>query len=103
MIRRPPRSTLFPYTTLFRSRRRARPRHPAAPLRRPEVLTGAEVLVERVGVEVGEGAIPRQAVDVRRLEAGVGDGPFGGLGPDLTGRAPGGLRVRALADPGDGR
>src|SRR2546430_4636147 len=27
MIRRPPRSTLFPYTTLFRSRRR-RPRDP---------------------------------------------------------------------------
>src|SRR6478672_12653773 len=26
MIRRPPRSTLFPYTTLFRSRRRARTR-----------------------------------------------------------------------------
>src|SRR2546425_8241147 len=25
MIRRPPRSTLFPYTTLFRSRSRARP------------------------------------------------------------------------------
>src|SRR3712207_7137012 len=35
MIRRPPRSTLFPYTTLFRSRyaprgrRRPHPRHPA--------------------------------------------------------------------------
>src|SRR3712207_8497628 len=28
MIRRPPRSTLFPYTTLFRSPRRAPPRHP---------------------------------------------------------------------------
>src|SRR5215471_7714846 len=29
MIRRPPRSTLFPYTTLFRSRRRGRsPRRP---------------------------------------------------------------------------
>src|SRR5262245_64489925 len=28
MIRRPPRSTLFPYTTLFRSRARARPRLP---------------------------------------------------------------------------
>src|SRR6266496_2848197 len=27
MIRRPPRSTLFPYTTLFRSRRRSRCRH----------------------------------------------------------------------------
>src|SRR3712207_7165501 len=37
MIRRPPRSTLFPYTTLFRSRRRgAHRRHPAAPQgRRP--------------------------------------------------------------------
>src|SRR5256886_12122694 len=30
MIRRPPRSTLFPYTTLFRSPRRARSR-PALP------------------------------------------------------------------------
>src|SRR2546430_14807484 len=27
MIRRPPRSTLFPYTTLFRSRLGAQPRH----------------------------------------------------------------------------
>src|SRR5438067_8561124 len=32
MLRRPPRSTLFPYTTLFRSRERSR--HIAAP--RPE-------------------------------------------------------------------
>src|SRR5690349_24010753 len=31
MIRRPPRSTLFPYTTLFRSRRASRPPVPAAP------------------------------------------------------------------------
>src|SRR3712207_7283917 len=30
MIRRPPRSTLFPYTTLFRSRRRGR--SPTGPL-----------------------------------------------------------------------
>src|SRR2546421_3256877 len=28
MIRRPPRSTLFPYTTLFRSSGRRTPRHP---------------------------------------------------------------------------
>src|SRR3712207_8620026 len=37
MIRRPPRSTLFPYTTLFRSRRVvvARELRPAAPARRP--------------------------------------------------------------------
>src|SRR3712207_6975596 len=36
MIRRPPRSTLFPYTTLFRSRRSPRPAPPPhrAPSRR---------------------------------------------------------------------
>src|SRR2546429_4632280 len=34
MIRRPPRSTLFPYTTLFRSRARARRRTPPRPPRR---------------------------------------------------------------------
>src|SRR3712207_6888605 len=49
MIRRPPRSTLFPYTTLFRSpggRRvlpgdielRVRPRCPDLPVHRPAVL-----------------------------------------------------------------
>src|SRR5687768_18286723 len=37
MIRRPPRSTLFPYTTLFRSRRRGTGRrHQAEPVRRVE-------------------------------------------------------------------
>src|SRR5258708_12160504 len=35
MIRRPPRSTLFPYTTLFRSR----PGRPAAGKRRPTSTT----------------------------------------------------------------
>src|SRR5205807_6405743 len=35
-MRRPPRSTLFPYTTLFRSRRHTPPRERAAvPCRRP--------------------------------------------------------------------
>src|SRR6266536_2451422 len=34
MIRRPPRSTLFPYTTLFRSRRRRRGRSASRPRRR---------------------------------------------------------------------
>src|SRR6266516_6198018 len=41
MIRRPPRSTLFPYTTLFRSRRargadRGRSRHPSSGRPPPE-------------------------------------------------------------------
>src|SRR3712207_8803180 len=43
MIRRPPRSTLFPYTTLFRSscpaRRRPAGRGPAGGLRRPTQAT----------------------------------------------------------------
>src|SRR5437016_11355264 len=34
MIRRPPRSTLFPYTTLFRSRCLFDGRHPVQPVRR---------------------------------------------------------------------
>src|SRR5258705_6864045 len=37
MIRRPPRSTLFPYTTLFRSRENRRPDAPAPPFRKPEI------------------------------------------------------------------
>src|SRR3712207_6897692 len=35
MIRRPPRSTLFPYTTLFRSRSRSRSVRPPRPRRPP--------------------------------------------------------------------
>src|SRR3712207_8910827 len=39
MIRRPPRSTLFPYTTLFRSRHRdADPAQPRPELRHPQHL-----------------------------------------------------------------
>src|SRR3712207_7818447 len=44
MIRRPPRSTLFPYTTLFRSRRRVRAR---ARTRAQPVDGGASGLPER--------------------------------------------------------
>src|SRR2546425_9702571 len=41
MIRRPPRSTLFPYTTLFRSHRPARPhQRPDRALRRLPQETG---------------------------------------------------------------
>src|SRR2546426_3340372 len=50
MIRRPPRSTLFPYTTLFRSR----PRHAAQRRRR----TKTPVRVPRPAVHAGEGLEP---------------------------------------------
>src|SRR2546422_2334411 len=55
MIRRPPRSTLFPYTTLFRSRGRARPdgKRPAGPDgaegRRPGRLWEVHRLAGRAG------------------------------------------------------
>src|SRR2546430_8778865 len=54
MIRRPPRSTLFPYTTLFRSARRGRLGHDGVALHhsvpfRPRALSGRapDVLVGR--------------------------------------------------------
>src|SRR5438445_9708096 len=46
MIRRPPRSTLFPYTTLFRSR--------ALGVRQPEVAQAEQALDLRPCIDVGE-------------------------------------------------
>src|SRR2546427_7353288 len=51
MIRRPPRSTLFPYTTLFRSLRRRRRRRRLAPRganAAGELLPGAHLRRDRV-------------------------------------------------------
>src|SRR5947209_14384184 len=41
MMRRPPRSTLFPYTTLFRSPRVPEARPPSSPRRRPRHVDSA--------------------------------------------------------------
>src|SRR2546422_8580036 len=59
MIRRPPRSTLFPYTTLFRSHRRVEKRvYPAEPLEIPITRhAGAEGDEHH---EAGERRVPRQ-------------------------------------------
>src|SRR5438477_5970905 len=57
MIRRPPRSTLFPYTTLFRSQRQHQPRD----------AVDAQVVGERHLREGGE------AADQRRPEQRVRD------------------------------
>src|SRR3712207_7159421 len=67
MIRRPPRSTLFPYTTLFRSQRvglpgwgRGGPRGGTLRVRRPAAVPGGEhrtslrrLAVRRIG-EIGD-------------------------------------------------
>src|SRR3712207_8354591 len=56
MIRRPPRSTLFPYTTLFRSRRRSEPAHlsPLPPLKRPRFALVDDHAAHRRGNLVSE-------------------------------------------------
>src|SRR3989442_8916691 len=59
MIRRPPRSTLFPYTTLFRSHRRAQRRpagRPAEPPHRPDVVDRVAAL-EAAAREPGVGRV----------------------------------------------
>src|SRR3712207_9012178 len=61
MIRRPPRSTLFPYTTLFRSRRR-----------RHQVLVPVDVLVPEHDVVGRERGAVRPLV---ALAQGEGDRP----------------------------
>src|SRR3712207_9348927 len=57
MKRRPPRSTLFPYTTLFRSPASAARRRPAERDRRLAILTEQERTVLRL---IGEGLTNRQ-------------------------------------------
>src|SRR3989441_11863412 len=107
MIRRPPRSTLFPYTTLFRSRRTRRRVRGDQPIRRegaPQaVLRGDERDALLHGLRVrGEG-------DRRSPGGGAGAHERGGVGPahprarDLSDRAvvsaPGAAR-RAAAGGG---
>src|SRR5256885_3795198 len=53
MIRRPPRSTLFPYTTLFRSQGE-RPGPLRADLRRPRARIAGDRTVARVAVRSEE-------------------------------------------------
>src|SRR3990167_4836999 len=61
MIRRPPRSTLFPYTTLFRSYelaeqvRQDRPIPVERPARGPRLLPAGKVLLQARGGDVGDG------------------------------------------------
>src|SRR2546425_222451 len=82
MIRRPPRSTLFPYTTLFRSRERAARRD-----RRRRARGGQR---RRRRARPRDGRSRRRYARRRRGVAARGLGP----------RAPGGRRARALRRAG---
>src|SRR5256885_16150071 len=104
MIRRPPRSTLFPYTTLFRSRvvddlapHVLRMVPPPPRLRRERVLVGRGQLGHQLGqpvVRVGMYPFPAAHVTDRRL----GTALDARAGPDL----PQQLGHRAPARPGPG-
>src|SRR2546430_3236998 len=94
MIRRPPRSTLFPYTTLFRSR----DLHALAVV---HVLSGAVVLETTVAAASDGYAQALKLVEVhasgRRAFAVEGTGSFGaGLTRFLTGRGERVLEVSRL-------
>src|SRR2546422_7849998 len=76
MIRRPPRSTLFPYTTLFRSTRGPDEGRPDAEATR----RGGLRLLDAVGGDVGRVVEPREERRVGgREDLGLEDT---GLGPD---------------------
>src|SRR4051794_41361103 len=74
MLRRPPRSTLFPYTTLFRSLLRCDARGPRAPPARARVPglaggAGRDLPGARVA-PAGRGVVRSGAVAVRRPRPG---------------------------------
>src|SRR3712207_8600601 len=74
MIRRPPRSTLFPYTTLFRSKGRVLvPTHVFKAVYDPQTQTSAAYLAENKSGDDYE------VVSVRRLEEMAGIEIFPGL------------------------
>src|SRR3712207_8147249 len=59
MIRRPPRSTLFPYTTLFRSRGDHPDKDCKAHDRRPDRVTEHLPHASQAALEPGRGGVPR--------------------------------------------
>src|SRR5215204_7780083 len=90
MIRRPPRSTLFPYTTLFRSRR---PAEDAARVARRLQTVAAQFLVHEVLVGLGGRA-------GHQPERDAGFVPEPGHGPEVEGPAGvGGLDLKSGLPP----
>src|SRR2546422_11382616 len=71
MIRRPPRSTLFPYTTLFRSLTPHQPPFPAAV--RARALARLAAVTWSLGVKDSARALLRQAIQVDPFYAPPGD------------------------------
>src|SRR5256885_2358591 len=73
MIRRPPRSTLFPYTTLFRSRRHQR-RDGTVHAERRRSEPEAETQRQQLRRRLGRGLVSPQSRDEPRIERAIGQG-----------------------------
>src|SRR2546426_12135361 len=106
MIRRPPRSTLFPYTTLFRSLAWLLLRLPARRVRRRRAGPHLPPRVRRRARGTGGG---RRGGAVPRRPVGGGLGRRNPVRRDAAGHRGGGGRERGAADgarlgpPGRGR
>src|SRR2546430_8198993 len=89
MIRRPPRSTLFPYTTLFRSHlfrvRRRRVQHVVVPVALQHGLVAVEILV--IGRGGGGRGGDRQELR-HEIDEHEAAGPHFGTSPPRDKRAP---------------
>src|SRR3712207_2853999 len=101
MIRRPPRSTLFPYTTLFRSRC-AEDTEFSSP---PRLFTQAQLVLRRLGLLDEDGTRLSKRVEYRAEHRGVPDlAILGKVGPEDRPRELGkpalGLRFREAGDTG---
>src|SRR5256885_7668254 len=77
MIRRPPRSTLFPYTTLFRSRKLRSGQEPSAPASESAFFT--TTLAAHGFMDPHTPPVPWEA---RAIEVGATRLPRGGGGQD---------------------
>src|SRR5215212_2061421 len=104
MIRRPPRSTLFPYTTLFRSRERLPVLEPVAVALEQRAVDGGELGPDRADRATELGAVgevdvaPERRVgagDPRRVAEARPDGALGLLDEHV------GEHVREVADAGE--
>src|SRR2546426_10326021 len=95
MIRRPPRSTLFPYTTLFRS---------ATAVVQIEVVVPSEDVVRVRGIDGDRRLVlgGRIAAPVARVDDEHGRRAYGGEARGRR-RGGGGLRARGERDSGPGR
>src|SRR2546429_8919074 len=94
MIRRPPRSTLFPYTTLFRSHSEGVLKTVAC-LR--EAFPDAQIVGGNVASEAGARALVERGVDAVK----VGVGP-GSICTTRVGTGVGGPQITAILDAGEG-